>query len=169
MDINRKNKGGAYLAKLKLVYHPNEVLEQECEVVKNFDNKLAKLLNGMYDLMLEADGVGLAAPQVGVLQQVAVVDVGDRHGKIELINPVIIEQRGEQIGPEGCLSFPGLFGDVARADYVKVRAQNRKGKPYFIEAKGFLARAIQHEIDHLQGLLFTEKVTKYYEEDELEG
>lgn len=169
MDINRKNKGGAYLAKLKLVYHPNEVLEQECEVVKNFDNKLAKLLNGMYDLMLEADGVGLAAPQVGVLQQVAVVDVDDRHGKIELINPVIIEQRGEQIGPEGCLSFPGLFGDVTRADYVKVRAQNRKGKPYFIEAKGFLARAIQHEIDHLHGVLFTEKVTKYYEEDELEG
>lgn len=169
MDINRKNKGGAYLAKLKLVYHPNEVLEQECEVVKNFDNKLAKLLNGMYDLMLEADGVGLAAPQVGVLKQVAVVDVDDRHGKIELINPVIIEQRGEQIGPEGCLSFPGLFGDVARADYVKVRAQNRKGKPYFIEAKGFLARAIQHEIDHLHGVLFTEKVTKYYEEDELEG
>jgi peptide deformylase len=169
LDINRKNKGGAYLAKLKLVYHPNEVLEQECEVVKNFDNKLAKLLNGMYDLMLEADGVGLAAPQVGVLQQVAVVDVDDRHGKIELINPVIIEQRGEQIGPEGCLSFPGLFGDVARADHVKVRAQNRKGKPYFIEAKGFLARAIQHEIDHLHGVLFTEKVTKYYEEDELEG
>lgn len=97
------------MAKLKLVYHPNEVLEQECEVVKNFDNKLAKLLNGMYDLMLEADGVGLAAPQVGVLQQVAVVDVDDRHGKIELINPVIIEQRGEQIGPEGCLSFPGLL------------------------------------------------------------
>ncbi|TYR82671.1 peptide deformylase [Priestia megaterium] len=157
------------MSKLKLVYHPNDVLETECEPVTQFDNKLAKLLNGMYDLMLDADGVGLAAPQVGVLKQIAVVDVGDRNGKIELINPVIIEKRGEQIGPEGCLSFPDLFGEVARADYVKVRAQNRRGKPFFIEAKGFLARAIQHEIDHLHGVLFTEKVLRYYEEGELEG
>lgn len=157
------------MAKLSLVYYPDPVLEQECERVTEFDNKLAKLLNGMYDLMLEADGVGLAAPQVGVAKQVAIVDVGDRNGKIELINPVILEQRGEQVGPEGCLSFPDLFGDVARAQYVKVKAQNRRGKVYVLEAKGFLARAIQHEIDHLQGVLFTTKVTRYYEEGELEG
>jgi peptide deformylase len=157
------------LAKLSLVYYPDPVLEQECERVTEFDNKLAKLLNGMYDLMLEADGVGLAAPQVGVAKQVAIVDVGDRNGKIELINPVILEQRGEQVGPEGCLSFPDLFGDVARAQYVKVKAQNRRGKVYILEAKGFLARAIQHEIDHLHGVLFTSKVTRYYEEGELEG
>ncbi|MDQ0245630.1 peptide deformylase [Priestia abyssalis] len=157
------------MAKLSLVYYPDPVLEQECERVTEFDNKLAKLLNGMYDLMLEADGVGLAAPQVGVAKQVAIVDVGDRNGKIELINPVILEQRGEQVGPEGCLSFPDLFGDVARAQYVKVKAQNRRGKVYVLEAKGFLARAIQHEIDHLHGVLFTSKVTRYYEEGELEG
>lgn len=157
------------MAKLSLVYYPDSVLEQECERVTEFDNKLAKLLNGMYDLMLEADGVGLAAPQVGVAKQVAIVDVGDRNGKIELINPVILEQRGEQVGPEGCLSFPDLFGDVARAQYVKVKAQNRRGKVYVLEAKGFLARAIQHEIDHLHGVLFTSKVTRYYEEGELEG
>lgn len=157
------------MAKLKLVYHPNEVLETKCEPVTVFDNKLAKLINGMYDLMLEADGVGLAAPQVGVLQQVAVVDIGDRHGKIELVNPVILEKHGQQTGPEGCLSFPGLFGDVTRADYVKVRAHNRRGKVFVMEAKGFLARAIQHEIDHLHGVLFTEKVSRYYEDGELEG
>ena len=157
------------MAKLSLVYYPDPVLEQECERVTEFDNKLAKLLNGMYDLMLEADGVGLAAPQVGVAKQVAIVDVGDRNGKIELINPVILEQRGEQVGPEGCLSFPDLFGDVVRAQYVKVKAQNRRGKVYVLEAKGFLARAIQHEIDHLHGVLFTSKVTRYYEEGELEG
>ncbi|MFC3882627.1 peptide deformylase [Bacillus songklensis] len=157
------------MTKLSLVYYPDPILEQECERVTEFDNKLAKLLNGMYDLMIEADGVGLAAPQVGVTQQVAVVDVGDRHGKIELINPVILEQRGEQTGPEGCLSFPDLFGEVERAQYVKVKAQNRRGKVYVVEAKGFLARAIQHEIDHLHGVLFTSKVTRYYEEGELEG
>ena len=99
--------------------------------------------------------------------QVAVVDIGDDTGKIELINPVILEQRGEQIGPEGCLSFPGLYGEVERADYIKVRAQNRRGKIFLLEAEDFLARAIQHEIDHLHGVLFTSKVTRYYEADEL--
>ncbi|MCG3084716.1 peptide deformylase, partial [Anoxybacillus sp. LAT27] len=77
----------------------------------------------------------------------------DRHGRIELINPIIIAQSGEQIGPEGCLSFPGLFGEVKRFQYVKVRAQNRRGRPFEIEATGFLARALQHEIDHLHGIL----------------
>jgi peptide deformylase len=167
--MNDNFSGGNTLAKLSLVYYPDPILEQECERVIEFDNKLAKLLNEMYDLMIESDGVGLAAPQVGVAKQVAVVDVGDRHGKIELINPVILEQRGAQTGPEGCLSFPDLFGEVERAQYVKVKAQNRRGKVYVLEAKGFLARAIQHEIDHLHGVLFTSKVIRYYEEGELEG
>lgn len=171
MERNKRESlvGGYTLAKLNLVYYPDKVLETECEPVKQFDNKLIKLLNGMYDVMLEADGVGLAAPQVGISQQIAVVDVGDRHGKIELINPVIIEEYGEQKGPEGCLSFPGLFGDVTRANHIKVKALNRRGKPFTLEARGFLARAIQHEIDHLHGVLFTAKVTRYYEEDELGG
>ncbi|MFP3124122.1 peptide deformylase [Ectobacillus funiculus] len=153
---------------LQIVTHPNEVLETACDRVLDFDKKLVKLLNDMYETMLEADGVGLAAPQVGVLKQVAIVDVGDKHGRIELINPVILEARGEQVGPEGCLSFPDVFGEVKRADYVKVRAQNRKGKVFLLEAREFLARAILHEIDHLNGVLFTSKVTRYYEPGELE-
>ncbi|WP_020059201.1 peptide deformylase [Bacillus sp. 123MFChir2] len=156
------------MATLEIVKHPNEVLETPCERVINFDKKLVKLLKDMHETMLIADGVGLAAPQVGVSLQVAVVDIDDDNGRIELINPVILEQRGEQVGPEGCLSFPGLFGDVIRAEYIKVRAQNRRGKVFLLEADGFLARAIQHEIDHLHGVLFTSKVTRYYEENELE-
>lgn len=161
--------GGSHLSKLQIVKYPNEVLEVECEPVTTFDRKLTKLLNDMYDTMIEEDGVGLAAPQIGIAKQIAIVDIGDDSGLIELINPVILEQRGEQVGPEGCLSFPGLFGEVTRYDYVKVRAQNRKGKTYIIEAKAFLARAIQHEIDHLHGILFTSKVDRYYEEGEIEG
>ncbi|MFD3445449.1 peptide deformylase [Microbacteriaceae bacterium 4G12] len=156
------------MAILEIVKYPHEVLEAPCERVLDFDKKLTKLLNDMYDTMLLADGVGLAAPQVGVSKQVAVVDIGDDYGRIDLINPAIIEERGEQVGPEGCLSFPDLFGEVKRADYVKVRAQNRRGKVFIIEARGFLARAIQHEIDHLHGVLFTEKVTRYFEPGELE-
>ncbi|MES5956327.1 peptide deformylase [Bacillus fungorum] len=156
------------MAVLEIVKHPNEVLETPCERVINFDKKLVKLLKDMHETMLIADGVGLAAPQVDVSLQVAVVDIGDDTGKIELINPSILEKRGEQVGPEGCLSFPGLYGEVERADYIKVRAQNRRGKVFLLEAEGFLARAIQHEIDHLHGVLFTSKVTRYYEENELE-
>jgi peptide deformylase len=157
------------LAVLPIVTYPAEILEKECERVTNFDRKLIKLLNDMYDTMVDADGVGLAAPQVGIAKQIAVVDVGDEHGRIELINPVILEARGEQTGLEGCLSFPGLFGEVKRADYVKVRAQNRRGRPFTLEATGFLARALQHEIDHLHGILFTSKVIRYYDPEELEG
>ncbi|KFM99539.1 peptide deformylase [Bacillus clarus] len=156
------------MAVLEIVKHPNEVLETPCERVINFDKKLVNLLKDMHETMLVADGVGLAAPQVGVSLQVAVVDIGDDTGKIELINPIILEKRGEQVGPEGCLSFPGLYGEVERADYIKVRAQNRRGKIFLLEAEDFLARAIQHEIDHLHGVLFTSKVTRYYEENELE-
>lgn len=157
------------MARLNIVTYPAEVLETVCEKVIEFDRKLVKLLNDMYDTMLEADGVGLAAPQVGIAKQIAIVDIGDQNGRIELINPVILESRGEQIGPEGCLSFPGLFGDVKRAEYVKVRAQNRRGRIFMMEATGFLARALQHEIDHLNGILFTTKVIRYYEAEELEG
>ncbi|GAJ38696.1 peptide deformylase [Saccharococcus caldoxylosilyticus] len=157
------------MAILPIVTYPADILEKECEPVKRFDRQLIKLLNDMYDTMVEADGVGLAAPQVGIAKQIAVVDVGDEHGRIELINPVILEARGEQTGPEGCLSFPGLFGEVKRADYVKVRAQDRRGRPFTLEATGFLARALQHEIDHLHGILFTSKVIRYYDPEELEG
>ncbi|UOY93688.1 peptide deformylase [Ectobacillus sp. JY-23] len=155
------------MAILEIIKHPNAVLETPCDRVLDFDKKLVKLLQDMYDTMVAADGVGLAAPQVGISKQIAIVEADD-NGRIDLINPVILEARGEQVGPEGCLSFPDLYGDVPRAEYVKVRAQNKRGKIFVLEARGFLARAIQHEIDHLNGVLFTSKVTKYYESEELE-
>lgn len=151
-----------------IVMYPAEILEQECETVTVFDKKLVKLLNDMYDTMIEFDGVGLAAPQIGVKKQIAIVDIDDESGTIELINPEILETSGEQNGVEGCLSFPGLYGEVLRPYYVKVKAQNRKGKYFTIEAEDYLARAIQHEIDHLHGVLFTSKVSKYLKEEELE-
>ena len=152
-----------------IVLFPAEVLEQPCDKVTVFDRKLTKLLKDMYDTMIEYDGVGLAAPQIGISQQIAIVDIDDHHGTIELINPTVIEERGKQTGPEGCLSFPGLYGEVSRADYVKVRTFNRKGKINIIQAEGFLARAIQHEMDHLAGVLFTSKVEKYIDEKDLES
>lgn len=134
-----------------------------------FDKKLGKLLNDMYDTMIEFDGVGLAAPQIGLSRQIAIVDIDDEFGTIEIINPEILETNGEQTGPEGCLSFPGLYGEVTRPEYVKIKAQDRKGKYFTLEAEDFLARAILHEIDHLHGVLFTSKVTRYLNEEELEG
>ncbi len=161
--------GGNSLAVRKIVMYPAEVLEKECEIVTQFDKKLGKILDDMYDTMIEFDGVGIAAPQIGIDKQIAIVDIGDETGTIELINPEILETKGEQTGPEGCLSFPGLFGEVTRPFFVKVKAQNRKGKYYQIEAEDYMARAIQHEIDHLHGVLFTSKVSKYLKEEELEG
>ncbi|TKC18613.1 peptide deformylase [Robertmurraya kyonggiensis] len=151
-----------------IVTYPAEILEQECELVTVFDKKLVKLLNDMYDTMIEFDGVGLAAPQIGINKQIAVVDIDDESGTIELINPEILETSGEDLGVEGCLSFPGLYGEVTRPYYVKVKAQDRKGRPFVIEAEDYLARAIQHEIDHLHGILFTSKVSRYLKEEELE-
>ncbi|WP_210363772.1 peptide deformylase [Bacillus sp. REN3] len=156
------------MAVRKIVTYPAGILEQECQKVAVFDKKLAKLLDDMYDTMIEFDGVGLAAPQIGIDQQIAIVDIDDENGTIEMINPEIIETSGEQTGPEGCLSFPGLYGEVSRPAHVKIRAKNRKGKTCLFEADGFLARAILHEIDHLHGVLFTSKVTRYLEETELE-
>lgn len=151
-----------------LIFHPAAVLTQPAEEVTVFDQHLKKLLSDMYDTMSANDGVGLAAPQIGLSKKIAVVDIGEESGKLELMNPVIIEAKGEQTGPEGCLSIPGLYGEVTRPDYIKVRAMNRHGEPFEMEASGFLSRAIQHEIDHLEGILFTSKVNRYYEEDELE-
>jgi peptide deformylase len=149
--------------------YPAEVLEKKCRPVVKFDRKLAKLLDDMYDTMIEHDGVGLAAPQIGIDEQIAIVDIDDESGTIEMINPRIIKTTGEQTGPEGCLSFPNLFGEVTRPNYVKIEAFNRKGKKFTLEAEEFLARAIQHELDHLDGVLFTSKVSRYLEEEELKG
>lgn len=156
------------MAILPIVTYPNEILEKECKPVTVFDKKLKKFLDDMYDTMLAADGVGLAAPQVGVDISVAIVDIGDETGTIEMINPEILEVKGEQTDMEGCLSFPDLYGEVTRPDYVKVKIQDRKGRYFVIEAEGFLARAILHEIDHLHGILFTSKVIRYIKEEEFE-
>lgn len=153
----------------KIVTYPAEILEKNCREVTRFDRKLGKILDDMYDTMIKYDGVGLAAPQIGLDLQVAVVDIDDENGTIEMINPRILETSGQQTGPEGCLSFPGLYGEVTRPNYVKIEAFDRRGRKYQLEAEEFLARAIQHEIDHLHGILFTSLVSRYLTEEELEG
>ncbi|MCK6256958.1 peptide deformylase [Fictibacillus sp. KIGAM418] len=152
----------------EIVVYPDEILEKKCEKVTEFNQKLSQLIDDMFETMYEAEGVGLAAPQIGIGKQIAVVDVGDETGKIELVNPVIEKMESEQDGPEGCLSFPGIFGDVKRAQKVSVTAQDRHGRTFTITAEDFLARALQHEIDHLNGILFTSKVSSYYEPGEFE-
>jgi len=132
----------------------NETLRKTCHPVQKFDLRLRLLLRDMADTMYEAEGVGLAAPQVGILRRAVVIDVQDDHGLIELINPVIVSAEGEQAGPEGCLSKPGRQGYVVRPAKVTVRAQDRHGKFFEITGEGLLARAFCHEIDHLDGKLY---------------
>jgi peptide deformylase len=158
-----------FLTILPIVMFPEKILKQKCKKVTSFDKNLAKLLNNMYETMVEADGVGLAAPQVDVKKQIAVVEVDEASGVIEMVNPEILETKGDQTGVEGCLSFPDIYGEVTRPYWVKIRAQDRHGEDYELEAEGFLARALQHEIDHLQGVLFTSKISRYLTAEELEG
>ncbi|MDY3297667.1 peptide deformylase [Selenomonas sp.] len=132
----------------------NPVLKEHCAPVERVDKRLRKLLDDMAETMYEADGVGLAAPQVGEPIRMIVIDVPDEHGLIELINPVITYREGEAVDTEGCLSVPNLFGEVERAAKVKVEFLNRRGKKQHLTATGLLARCIQHECDHLEGQLF---------------
>lgn len=147
-----------------IVKNPDPVLREKAIEVKKFNANLHKLLNDMAETMYDANGVGLAAPQVGISKRVIVVDVGDESGLIEMVNPVIVESEGEQLGPEGCLSIPNLNGDVVRAQRIKVRGQDRNGVPFEVESTDFQARAFQHEIDHLNGVLFTDIAVEIYEE-----
>ena len=137
----------------------DEILYKKCKAVVKFDEKLHILLDDMYETMQSRDGVGLAAPQVGILKRAVVIDVGD--GKIELINPEIVEESGEQTGSEGCLSVPGVFGEVTRPNVVTVKAQDRDGKWFKITGKELLARAFCHEIEHLDGKLFLYRVIRF--------
>ena len=139
-----------------IVKEGDPVLRKTCRSVLQFDEKLATLLDDMKDTMYKAEGVGLAAPQVGILKRVCIVDVGD--GLIELVNPVIVEQNGSQTGGEGCLSSPGEYGDVTRPMEVTVRAQDRFGNNFTVTGTELKARAFCHEIDHLNGILFKDKV-----------
>ncbi len=142
----------------------DEVLRKKCKTVDKIDERILTLLDDMADTLYEANGVGLAAPQVGILKRIAVVDIGD--GLIELINPKIIETSGVQEDNEGCLSVPGKYGKVSRPETVTVRATDRNGEEFEIRGSGLLARAFCHEIDHLDGVVFVDKVTEYLEDDE---
>ena len=136
----------------------DDVLRKKCRDVINFDGRLHYLLDDMKDTMREVQGVGLAAPQVGILKRVVVIDIGD--GLLELINPEIIETSGEQLDDEGCLSVVGEAGAVRRPYRVKVRAFDRNGNLFEIEGEELLARAFCHEIDHLEGVLFVDKIER---------
>ncbi len=146
-----------------IVKHPDPVLRERSREVTKFNANLHKLLDDLADTMYDARGVGLAAPQIGILKRVFVVDVGDEHGLIELVNPEIVLREGEQFGPEGCLSIPGLQGDVRRAQRVVIRGQDRYGNPVEYEGTDLLARAFQHELDHLNGVLYIDLAESVYE------
>lgn len=146
-----------------IVKHPDPVLREKAKPVPAVTPNIQKLLTDMAETMYDAPGVGLAAPQIGISKRVIVIDVGDEHGLIEMVNPEIVEASGEQFGPEGCLSIPGLQGDVRRKDRVKVKGLNRDGEETVIDATGFLARAFQHEIDHLNGVLYIDIAERVYE------
>lgn len=133
----------------------DDVLRKICRTQLTFDEKLGTILDDMAETMYKADGVGLAAPQVGILRRYCVVDVGD--GLIELINPVIIEKNGSQVGNEGCLSVPERYEEVERPMTVTVRAQDRHGNNIVVTGEGLKARAFCHEIDHLDGVLFIDR------------
>ena len=142
----------------------DETLLKKSKPVTVFDKRLHTLLDDMLETMRQANGAGLAAPQVGVLRRVVVVETGE-DGPIELVNPRIISAEGEQVGPEGCLSVPGVWGEVARPMKVTVEAQDRDGKPIKLTGEALTARAYAHEIDHLNGVLFTEKAIRYLDPD----
>ena len=149
--------------------YEDDILRKKCKPVGEINERIITLLDDMAETMYAANGVGLAAPQVGTLRRVVVIDVGK--GLIELINPVILESSGIQEGNEGCLSVPGKQGVVTRPDHVRVEALNRDGEKFIIEGEGLLARAFCHEIDHLDGILYTDLVEGEledieYDEDE---
>ena len=143
-------------------------LHKVCKPVTSFDSKLHKLLDDMAETLIDSGGVGLAAPQIGILRRVVLVDVGEEEPDIiELVNPEMVETDGEQYGPEGCLSVPGKYGLVRRPMYAKVRAQDRTGEWYEYEGEELIARCFCHELDHLDGIIYTEKMDRFLTEEEL--
>ena len=142
-------------------------LHKVCKPVTKFDWRLHKLLDDMAETLEEANGVGLAAPQVGILRRVVIVDTGD--GILELVNPTLVETSGEQTGPEGCLSVPGKYGLVTRPNFAKVSAQDRDGNWFEAEGEELIARCFCHELDHLDGILYTQVMDRLLTEEELAG
>lgn len=145
------------MARYKVVLAGDPVLRRIAHPVKEVNDNIKKLMNNMAETMYHAKGVGLAAPQVGISKRVIVVDIGE--GLFKLANPEIVSSSGIQDGAEGCLSLPDVVGNVKRSEHVKVKALNEDGDEVTIEASGYLARAFQHEIDHLNGIIFTDKAT----------
>lgn len=148
----------------------DEILRKKSRVVETVDERIVELLNDMYDtLKASDDGIGLAAPQIGVLKRLVVIDLTEEDGEVyKLVNPVIIRSKGEQVCREGCLSVPGVLGDVVRPKEVVVEALNEKGEKIKIKAKDLLAIVLCHEIDHLDGILFTDKATELFDNVEEE-
>ena len=150
----------------RILTDKDPALHKVCRPVEKFDRRLHKLLDDMVETMLDANGVGLAAPQVGILRRVVTVDTGD--GILELVNPVLVETDGEQIGAEGCLSVPGKYGLVKRPYYAKVRAQDRNGEWFEAEGEELIGRCFCHELDHLDGIVYTEVMERFLTEEELQ-
>ena len=150
----------------------DEILEKHCREIKEVTPRIRELAQDMLETMYDAQGVGLAGPQVGVLKRIVVIDVEDEHGPIIMINPQIIESDGEQTGDEGCLSVPGKVGTVTRPEHVIAKAYDLKMNEFTIEGEGLLARAICHELDHLDGKMYVElaeggiRDNTYQDEDE---
>ena len=151
----------------KILTDQEPALHKVCKPVTVFDKKLHRLLDDMRETLIDSNGVGLAAPQVGILRRVVLVDVGDEI--IELVNPTLLETDGEQIGPEGCLSVPGRYGLVKRPYWAKVRAQDRYGDWYEAEGEELIARCFCHELDHLDGIIYTEVMERFLTDEELEA
>ncbi len=149
----------------KILTDKEPALHKVCRPVEKFDWKLHKLLDDMAETLAEANGVGLAAPQVGILRRVVIVDTGEEI--LELVNPSLVETGGEQVGAEGCLSVPGKYGLVKRPNYAKVRAQNRDGEWFEAEGQELIARCFCHELDHLDGIVYTEVMERFLTEEEL--
>lgn len=161
------------MALRNIVEKGDKVLNKRCRPVTNFDEKLHILLDDMRETLEKADGVGLAAPQVGILRRVVLVvetnvPEGEDDYVIELINPEIVERSGGQAGPEGCLSLPGVYGWVERPEHVRLRAQDRNGQWFEAEGEGLTARAFCHELDHLEGVLFDALADHIMSEEELD-
>ena len=150
----------------KILTDKAPALHKVCKSVEVFDRKLHKLLDDMAETLEKANGVGLAAPQVGILRRVVIVDTGEEI--LELVNPTLVETSGEQCGPEGCLSVPGRYGLVTRPYRAKVRAQDRFGEWYEAEGEEIIARCFCHELDHLDGIVYTQVMQRFLTDEELE-
>ena len=151
----------------KILTDKEPTLHKVCKPVEQFDRKLHKLLDDMAETLKEADGVGLAAPQVGILRRVVIVDTGEQI--LELINPTLVETSGEQTGAEGCLSVPGKYGLVKRPNVAKVKAQDRNGNWFEAEGEELTARCFCHELEHLDGHLYVEHIDHFLTEEELQA